>query len=56
MFILPLYSLHTQFMLILILINVQNLQIVVFSFEKGLKGQKHSSADFHQPIKQSPST
>ena len=29
------YSLYTQFMLILILIEVQHLQIVVFSFEKG---------------------
>ena len=53
-FILPLYSLHIQVILILILINVQYLQISVFSFEKGLKGQKHSS-DSHRPTKQSPS-
>ena len=37
-----------------ILINVQYLQIVVFSFEKGLNGPKHSSSDSHQPIKQYP--
>ena len=42
-------------MLILILINVQYLQIVLFSFEKGLNDQKYSSSDSHQPIKQSPS-
>ena len=40
---------------ILILINVQYLQIAVFSFEKGLNGQKHSSSDSHQPAKQSSS-
>ena len=39
-------------MLILILIGVQHLQNVAFSFEKGLKGQNHSS-DFHHPIKKS---
>ena len=54
-FILPSYSLHTQAMPILILINVQYLQITVFSFEKGLNGQKYSSSDSHQPIKQFPS-
>ena len=37
-------------MLILILINVEYLQNVVFSFEKGLNSQNHPS-DFHQPIK-----
>ena len=36
-----------------ILINVQYLQTVVFGFEKGLNGPKHSS-DSHQPIKQYP--
>ena len=41
---------------ILILINVRYLQIVVFSFEKGLGGQGQSSSDFHQLIKQSPPT
>ena len=42
---------HTQVMLILI--NGQYLQIVVFSFEKGLNDQKHSSSDSHQSMKQS---
>ena len=54
-FILPSYSLRTQVKLILILINVQYLQIVVFSFKKGLIGQKYSSSDSHQPIRQYPS-
>ena len=35
-FILTSYSLYTQVMLILIFINIQNLQKVVLSFEKGL--------------------
>ena len=38
-------------MLILILINVQCLANVVFSFEKGSNSQKQSSSDFHNPIK-----
>ena len=38
-------------MLILILIDVQCLQNVVFSFEKGLNGQNHTSAGSHDPIK-----
>ena len=58
-FISPSYSLHTQAMLIFlimpVLINVHYLQLVVFSSEKGLNGQKHSSSDSHQPIKQSSS-
>ena len=37
---------------ILILINVQYLQIVGFSFEKGLNYQKLSYSDSRQPIKQ----
>ena len=37
---------------ILILINVQCLQIVVFSFGKDLNDQKHSSLGSQQPIKQ----
>ena len=44
------YSLYKQVMLILILINVQYLQNVVFSFEKGLNGQNHSSSDFYHLI------
>ena len=53
-FILPSYSLHTQVMLILILIYVQYLQNIVFSFEKGLSGQNHSLSDFSHPIEKSP--
>ena len=45
---------YTQVIAILILIKVQYLQNVVFSFEKCFNGQRHSSSDCHQPIKQSP--
>ena len=38
-------------MLILISINVQCLQNVVFSFEKGSNSQDHSSSDSQNPIK-----
>ena len=38
-FILSSYSLYTQVIQILILTNIQYLQNVVFSFEKGLSGQ-----------------
>ena len=41
-------------MLTLTLINVQYLQNVVFSFEKGLSGQNHSLSDSHNPIKNPP--
>ena len=47
------YYLYTQVTLISILIDVQNIQKVVFSFEKGLNGEIHSS-DSHHPIKKSP--
>ena len=47
---LTLYSLYTQAMLILILINVQYLQNVVFSFENGLNGQNHPSSDSYHLI------
>ena len=40
-------------MLILILINVQYLQNVVFSFEKGSSGQNHSLSDSHNQIEKS---
>ena len=50
-FILILYSLYTQVITILILIGVRYLQNVVFSFEKGSKGQNHSSSESQQPIK-----
>ena len=38
-------------MLILISVNVQCLQNVVFSFQKGSNSQDHSSSDSHNPIK-----
>ena len=41
-------------MLILILIDVQYLQNVDFSFEKGSNGQSNSSSDIHHPLKESP--
>ena len=41
-FILTLYSLYSQVMLISILIDVQYLQSVVFGFEKGSGGQNYS--------------
>ena len=40
-------------MLILISIDVQYLQNVVFSFEKCSNGQNHSLSDSHLPIKKS---
>ena len=40
-------------MLILILIDVQYLQNVVFSTEKRLSGENHSSSDSHQQMKKS---
>ena len=39
-------------MLILILINGQYLQNVVFSFEKGSNSQNHSSSNSHYLIKE----
>ena len=50
-FILTLYSFYIQAMLILILIYIQYLQNVVFSFEKGSNGQNHSSSGSHHQIK-----
>ena len=41
-------------MLILILIDVQYLQNLVFSFEKGLNVQNHSLPDSHHSIKKFP--
>ena len=41
-------------MLTLILINVQHLKNVAFSFEKGLNGQNHSSSVSCRPIKKFP--
>ena len=50
-FILTSYSLYTQVMLILILINVQYLQNVVFGFEKSSNDQNHSSSSSCHPNK-----
>ena len=50
-FILTSYSLFTQVITVLILIDVQYLQNVGFSFEKGSKGQNHFSSDSQHPIK-----
>ena len=44
-------SLYTQVMLILILINVQYLQKVVFSFDKESNSQNSSFLGSHHPIK-----
>ena len=50
-FILISYSLYAQIMLILVLIDLQYLQNVVFSFAKCLNSWNHFSSDFHHPIK-----
>ena len=49
-FILTSYSLYTQVVLILILIDVQYLYNS-FSYKKGLNGQSNSSSDSHQLMK-----
>ena len=41
-------------MLILILIDVHYSQKDVFSFEKGLNGENHSSSGSHHPLKKIP--
>ena len=56
MFNLTSYSLYSQVMLILILIDAQYLQNVAFSFEKGGNGQSHSSSDSDYQIKKFPPT
>ena len=53
-FVLISYSLDTQVMLILVLIDVQYSQKAVFSFEKGSNCQNHSSSDFLNLVKKSP--
>ena len=53
-FVLISYSLDTQDMLILILIDVKYSQKAVFSFEKGLNGQNHSTSGSHPLVKRSP--
>ena len=47
-FLLTSYFLYTQVMLIQVLIDVQYLQKAVFSFEKGLNGQKYKLS--HPPL------
>ena len=42
-------------MLTLVLIDVQYIQNVVFSFKKGSNGQNHSSSDSHHLITDTPS-
>ena len=44
---------YTQVMQILILIDVQHLKNIVFSFEKGVNGQSHFSGS-HHPMKKLP--
>ena len=53
-FVLISYCLYTQVMLILILTDVQFSQKAVFSFEKGQKGQNHSSSGSNHQVKKSP--
>ena len=48
------YYFETQIMLILILIDVQYSQNVVFSFEKFLNCQNHSFSGSHHLVKKSP--
>ena len=48
------YSLDTQFMLILILIDVQYSQKAVFNFEKGWNHQDHYSSGSLHLVKKSP--
>ena len=52
-FILTSSSLYTKITLVLMLIDVQYLQNVVFSFEKASNVQNHSSSDPHHSIKSS---
>ena len=53
-FVLISYSFETQIMLILILINVQYSQNSVFSFEKFLNCQNHSSSGSYHLVKKFP--
>ena len=55
-FVLISYSFDTQVMLSLILIDVQYSQNIVFSFEKCLNRQNHSSSDSTHRVKKSPSS
>ena len=53
-FLLVSYSLDTQVVLSLILIDVQYSQKAVSSFEKGLHCQNHSSSGSQHPVKKIP--
>ena len=48
------YSLNTQVMLILVLINVQYSRRAIFSIEKGSIGQNYSSSGSYCLVKKSP--
>ena len=50
------YSLGSQFMLILVLIDVQHSQRAIFTIEKGSIGQNHSSSGSHCLLKKSSPT
>ena len=52
-FVIISYSLDTQVMLILILIDDQYSQKAVFSFQTGSHHQNHSSSGFLHPVKKS---
>ena len=53
-FVLILYFLDTQVILILVLIDVEYSQKAYFSFEKGMIGQNNSSSGSHHPVKKFP--
>ena len=53
-FVLISFSLDIWVMLILILIDVQYSRKAVFSFEKGLNCQNHSSSGFLHPVEKFP--
>ena len=53
-FVLISYSSETQIMIILILIDVQYSQNVVFSFQKFSNRKNHSSSGSHHLVKKSP--
>ena len=53
-FVLISYSVVTQAMLLLILIDVQYSETTVCNFEKGSNHQNHSSTGSHHPAKKIP--
>ena len=50
-FVLTLYSLYARFMLILVLMDIQYLQNIGFSFKKSLSDQNHSSSNSYHMTK-----